>query len=359
MDVTALRAEFPVLNRLIYMNTGTNGPVPRRAVAAVAAELQTELEHGRSNRPHFERMMNARAALRERIAGLMGCDAEEVALTGSTTDGVNAALVALNVGPGDEVVTSDEEHPGVLAPLAAAARRRGCRIRVVPWDLLPGAVDDRTALVASSHVSWISGRVIDSAALRDAGVPVLLDGAQGLGAIPVDVRELGCDFYAASGQKWLCGPDASGYLYVRRDHAVSLDAPWPGYLTLATTEDALAFDQHPNAARFDTGSPPSGALPWAMAAFDVLAQAGFGRIHQRGIALAGRLAELLRERGLQVAPRGASTLVSWRSDDAEADVERLAAQGIGVRHLPGRGLVRASVGAWITEEELDRMAAAV
>jgi L-cysteine/cystine lyase len=358
MDLDTFRAEFPVLDRVIYMNAGTNGPVPRRAVAAVEAELRVELDQGRSGKPHFERMMEARAALRVRIAGLMGCDAEEVALTGSTTDGVNAALTALDIGPGDEVVTSDEEHPGVLAPLAAAARRRGLRIRVVPWDGLADAVDDRTALVASSHVSWVSGRVIDSRALREAGAPVLLDGAQGLGAVPVDVRALGCDFYAASGQKWLCGPDASGYLYVRRERAVALDSPWPGYLTLATTDDALAFDQHPNAARFDTGITPSGGLPWATTAFDLLAQAGFDWIHQRGIALAGRLAELLSERTLQVAPRGASTLVSWRSDDPEADVERLAAEGIVVRHLPGRGLVRASVGAWITEEELDRVAAA-
>ena len=358
MDLAGFRSEFPVLDRVIYMNAGTNGPVPRRAVAAVEAELRVELELGRSGKPHFERMMEARAALRERIAGLMGCHSDEVALTDSTTDGVNAALTALDVGPGDEVVTSDEEHPGVLAPLAAAARRRGCQIRVVPWDGLAGAVDDRTALVATSHVSWVSGRVVDTSPLRDAGVPVLLDGAQGLGAIPVDVRALGCDFYAASGQKWLCGPDASGYLYVRREHAVALDAPWPGYLTLATTDDPLEFDQHPNAARFDTGPPPSGALPWATTAFDVLKQAGFESIHQRGIALAGRLAELLAERGRDVAPRGASTLVSWRSDDPEADVERLAAEGIVVRHLPGRGLVRASVGAWITEEELDRVAAA-
>jgi L-cysteine/cystine lyase len=358
MDLAAFRSEFPVVERLIYLNAGTNGPVPRRAIDAVESELRVELEQGRSGKQHFERLMEARSGLRERIAGLMGCDAEEVALTGSTTDGVNAALIALNVGPGDEVVTSDEEHPGILAPLAAAARRRGCRIRVVSWDDLAGAVDDRTALVATSHVSWVSGRVVDSAALREAGAPFLLDGAQGLGAIPVDVRALGCDFYAASGQKWLCGPDASGYLYVRKERAVALDSPWPGYLTLATTEDALAFDQHPNAARFDTGMSPSGAVPWATTAFDVLAQAGFAEIHERGVALAARLARLLAERGREVAPRGQSTLVSWRSDDAEADVERLAADRIVVRHLPGRGLVRAAVGAWITEDEVARVAAA-
>jgi L-cysteine/cystine lyase len=176
--------------------------------------------------------------------------------------------------------------------------------------------------------------------------------------VPVDVRALGCDFYAASGQKWLCGPDSSGYLYVRRERAVELDSAWPGYLTLANTVDPLAFEQHPSAARFDTGMSPSGGPAWATAALDVLEAFGFDQVHARGIGLAARLAELLAERGARVAPRGASTLVSWHSADAEADVERLAADGIVVRDLPGRGLVRASVGAWSTDDELDRLAAA-
>jgi L-cysteine/cystine lyase len=284
--------------------------------------------------------------------------AREVALTGSTTDGVNAVLAALELGPGDEVLTSDEEHPGLLAPLAATARRRGCQVRVVPFDELAAAVGPRTALVACSHVSWIGGKVVDSAALRAAGAPILLDGAQGIGAVPVDVHGLGCDFYAASGQKWLCGPDASGYLYVRGDLCTGLDSPWPGYLTLADPADPLAFDQHDSAARFDTGNSPSGSTAWATAAFDLLAEVGFGELQDRAATLAGRLAALLAERGREVAPRGDSTLVSWRSDDAEADVERLAADGIVVRNLPGHGLVRASVGAWATEEELERLASA-
>ena len=358
MDPAAFRQEFPVLETLAYFNAGTNGPVPRRAVDAVQAELQVELEQGRSGGDHFERLMGARDGLRRRVAGLIGCDAGEVALTGSTTDGVNVVLSALELGPDDEVVTSDQEHPGVLAPLARTARRSGCQIRVVPWDGLADAVGPQTALVACSHISWIDGRIVDTDALRAAGVPVLLDGAQGIGAVPVDVRALGCDFYAASGQKWLCGPDASGYLYVRGDRCTELDAPWPGYLSLAETSDALAFEQHDTAARFDTGTSPSGSTAWATAALDLLAETGFPALQERAIGLAARLAELLAERGREIAPRGASTLVSWRSDEPEADVERLAGEGIVVRNLPGRGLVRASVGSWSNEEELERLASA-
>jgi L-cysteine/cystine lyase len=355
MDLTALRSEFPVLERLAYLNAGTNGPVPRRAFEAVEAALRVELERGRAGRAHWERVLESREGIRERVAGLIGAGVDEVALTGSTTDGVNAVLSALPLGPGDEVVTSDEEHPGVLAPLASHARRRGIAVRRVPWDRLAESVGPRTKLVACSHVSWVNGRVVDSAALGDAGAPVLLDGAQSLGSVPVDVAALGCDFYAAAGQKWLCGPDGSGYLYVRRERARELDSAWPGYMTLANADEALAFEQHEGARRFDTGGSPSGGPDWAVAAFDVLANAGFDEVHARGIALAARLAERLAEHGAEVVPRGASTLVSWRSDDAEGDVERMAAEGIVVRNLPGRGLVRASVGAWTAEEELERV----
>jgi L-cysteine/cystine lyase len=358
MDVEQFRSEFPVLKRVAYLNAGTDGPIPRSGPRAAEDVIAVETGHGRAGEDHWVRNKTTREHLRERVARLMGCDDAEVALTRCATDGINTVLSAIGLAPGDEVVTTDEEHPGVLAPLGLA-RRRGVRVRVVPWDELPSAVGPGTKLIACSHISWVTGRVADTAALRATGVPVLYDGAQGLGAVPVDVRELGCDFYAAAGQKWLCGPDGSGYLYVRRDLAERLDAPWPSYTSLENPGDALALEQRPGATRFDMGASANGADAWAIAAYDVLDQAGFGDVHARAMGLAARFAERLTELGKQVAPRGASTLVSWRSDDAEGDVRRLAAQGFVVRDLPGRGLVRASIGAWATEDELERLASAV
>src|SRR5439155_10080209 len=98
---------------------------------------------------------------------------------------------------GDEVVTSDEEHPGLLAPLAALTREVGIEVRFVPFTQIADAVSAATRLVACSHVSWINGQLADTEALRATGVPFLLDGAQGLGAIRAHPRELGCAFYAA------------------------------------------------------------------------------------------------------------------------------------------------------------------
>jgi L-cysteine/cystine lyase len=356
MDPTAFRSEFPVLERVAYMNAGTDGPVPRRGHDAAVERLRLELEDGRSGGAYFEGLGALATALRERLAGFLGCDADEVALTRSTTDGVSTALSSIDdIGPGDEVLTSDEEHPGLLAPLEVARRRRGFDVRSVPFAELAAEVGPRTKLVACSHVSWVGGKVVDTEALKAAGVRLLLDGAQGLGAVPVDVRALGCDFYAASGQKWLCGPDGSGCLYVSRDVCGRLDPPWPGYISLAEPTRASELVVHEGARRFDMGVAPGPATAWALASADLIAEAGIGAVAERAATQAERLAGELAERGHEVAPRGRSTLVSWRSDDAEADVARFAERGVVVRNLPGLGLVRASVGAWTSDDDLARL----
>jgi L-cysteine/cystine lyase len=210
--------------------------------------------------------------------------------------------------------------------------------------------------VATSHVSWASGQVLDAAAI-DA--PLLLDGAQGLGAVPVDVRELGCDFYAASGQKWLCGPLGTGYLYVRRERLEELRATRAGYPSLAEPARAAELPLHPHAGRFVDEVPSPHDVAWALAALDVLEEFGVDALHERAATLAASLAARLEERGRRVAPRGRSTLVSWEADDPPAENDRLRGLGFVLRFLPGTPYVRASVGAWTSEEELDELVAAV
>ena len=350
-----LRSQFPVLERLAYLNAGTNGPVPRPALEAAEASLRRQAEEGRSGSEFFEEMLGRADELRARIAALIGAGAGEVALNGSTTDGVNSVLHALDLRPGDELLTSDEEHPGVLAPLAAA-RARGLRVRVAPFDELADAVAPGTRMVVCSHVSWMTGKVVDAVSLAATGTPVLLDGAQGLGAVPVDVNALGCEFYAASGQKWLCGPNGIGYVYARADRIAELRAPWPGYHALDDPHEPLDSPLHTDARRLGTGYPPHHHLQWAHAALDVLEAPGIEAVQQRAAELAAGLVERLEARGVELAPRGRSTLVSFVAGDPPAVLERLLAAGIVLRDLPGTSYLRASVGAWTTEEELDRLA---
>src|SRR5690348_6078522 len=194
MDACAFRSQFPVFERCTYLNAGTEGPVPARAIEAAREQLERQGTHARSGRPYFTAILGLASSVRAGYAQVLGCASDEVALTGSTTDGVNTVLSGLDLRAGDEVLTSDEEPPGLLAPLGRARRVRGVRIRVVPFAEIAGEVRSSTRLVACSHVSWASGQVVDTAALASAGAPMLLDAAQALGAVPTRVRELGCDY---------------------------------------------------------------------------------------------------------------------------------------------------------------------
>jgi len=352
-----LRAQFPVLSTRAYLNTGTEGPMPQAAADAVSAQLTDALAEGRVGRPYFEKLLALRDLARAAYATALGADPAEVALTSSTTYGINTVLGGLRLEAGDEILTSDQEHPGVLVPLRRARIRSGVKVRVVPFARLPEAVTADTKLVVCSHVSWVGGEVMDTEALRASGVRVLLDGAQGLGAVPIDVHAMGVDFYAGSGQKWMCGPEGSGALYVRPDRLDDLEPPFPGYSTVAPGTPALDAGLAETTARLDDGVPAAVRSAWAVASAGVLERFGWERVHRLAADGADRLAQRLVERGLAVAPRGRSTLVSWKSSDPEAEVERLAAEGIIVRSIPSASLIRASVGAWTSADEIERLVA--
>ncbi|HWD63615.1 MAG TPA: aminotransferase class V-fold PLP-dependent enzyme [Solirubrobacteraceae bacterium] len=357
-DPERFREQFPVFANTAYLNSGTEGPVPKAAVEAVRERVEQDAASGRAGRAYFDEVIDLAARSRAAYATLLGARPEQVALTGSTTDGVNTVLGGLRFASGDEILTTDEEHPGLLAPLRLSRIRHGVSIRVVPFAELAAEVGPRTRLIACSHVSWVGGRVADVPALVATGIPVLLDAAQALGAIPVDVEALGCAYYAASGQKWLCGPEGSGCLYVRPDRLDDLEPPWPGYATLSDHDNILESGLAEGAPRLDHGFPSAIRSTWALASLQVLEDAGWEWVHERSADLAARLADHLKERGLTVAPRGRSTLVSWAVEDAEEEVKRLGESGFVVRSIPLGGLMRAAVGAWSSEEEIERLAEA-
>lgn len=355
--LATLRAQFPVLRHLAYLNAGTNGPIPSPAAAAARAELAHEEQHGRGGPPHFERHRALADGLRADYADRLGCPPEDVALTTSTTDGVARVLLALDLRAGDEVLTSDEEHPGVLGPLSGL-RARGVEVRTAPFADLADAVRPRTRLVVCSHVSWISG-ALAPADLAEVAPPVLLDGAQGIGAVAVDVAALGVAAYAGSGQKWCCGPEGTGVLYVAPALRERMRPVAPGYVNLATPAAGLAAVPHGDARAYDTPALPAASLAHARAALATLGAPGWDVLHAHAADLAAAAAAALGARGREVAARGATTLVSWREDEPEAVVARLAEAGVVVRPLPGGTLVRASFGGWSDEDDLDRLLTAL
>ncbi|HEV2998597.1 MAG TPA: aminotransferase class V-fold PLP-dependent enzyme [Solirubrobacteraceae bacterium] len=358
MSPSALRAQFPVLARLAYLNSGTDGPLPAAAVRAVEEELGREAREGRAQ-SHFERRKELSEALRTAYAGALGCPTEDLALTTCTTEGIAQVICGLQgLRPGDQILSSDEEHPGLLGALGAARELHGVEIRLAPFGELHEALGPRTQLVACSHVSWITGRLAP-AELAACDVPVLLDGAQGVGAIPVDVQALGCAAYAGAGQKWLCGPDGAGMLYVSPELRERLAVGRRAYMNLSDPGAGLDAKLHPDARRFDAPALAAETLACALAAITVLADAGWAEVHERARTLASQLAELLLVAGREVVPRDATTLVSFSSPDPPGERARLAAHGVVLRDIPGRPWLRASVGAFNDEDDLERLRAAL
>ncbi len=356
MDPAKLREQFPVLQRLAYLNAGTCGPLPGPAVGVAAKVLEESARSGRGAM-YFEQMIALATQRRAAYAALLNAEADDVALTTSTSEGIVRVLAGLDLHAGDEILTSDEEHPGLLGPLAAARAQRGVTVRTVPFAQLAEAVSPATQLVACSHVSWINGSFAPD--MIDVDVPVLLDGAQGVGAVPTDVKTLACDFYAGSGQKWLCGPVGTGMLWVSPAWSDRLRASGPTYMNLDNPGAGLDALPAPGAKRFDTPAQSLEAAVTAATAFVLLASTGWDELHERAATLAESFAESLAQSGRTVAARDRTTLVSWHDDDPVATRDRLAAAGVVIRDLPGTGLLRASVGAWNDESDLERLLAAL
>ena len=337
---------------MAFLNAGSDGPVPRRAAEASADEVARQATDGRTA-AYFARRMEMRLQQAGRYAALLGCAADEVSLTTCTTEGI--ATVVAGLGRGDRVVTSDEEHPGVLGPLGQA-RSRGVAVRVAPFAAIHEAVEPDTTAVVCSHVSWATGMEAPRE-LAEVDAAVVFDGAQGVGAVPVDVRALGCAAYAGSGQKWLCGPDGSGMLFIDPDYRERVPAIVPSYWNLSDTSAGLDAELWPDARAWDNAGLSGETSRFALTSLDVLAEAGWEAVHRRGRELAARLTEMLSDAGHAVLPRGDTTLVAWQSQEPEVAKERALEAGVVIRDIPGRGVLRASAGAWNDESDLERLLA--
>jgi L-cysteine/cystine lyase len=340
-----VRAAFPVLGRYAYLNAGTNGPLARAVVEAMVAEQLVDLAEGRGGEPYFSRALEMRDEARAKLAELFAVEPAQIALTRSTTDGCNIVLAGLDLGPEDEVVTTDVEHFGLIGPLHAS----GARVVIAPEDGVLAAVTQRTRLIAVSHVSWVTGNSLDPAGLKaETGLPVLVDGAQSAGAIPVAPGDI--DYYAVSCQKWLCGPDVTGALVVARPEA--LRVALPSYFAQTKHEPDGSYVAREGAERFDSGWIGTPSLAGLGKALDLAPEWRFERVAE----MAARCRAALSERFEVITKPDQAGLVTFRptSDPTEL-VARLRGLGVIVRELPGRNLIRVSCGYWTSDDDLERL----
>jgi L-cysteine/cystine lyase len=350
--MTATRADFPVLDRVAYLNAGSVGPLSRRTAEAMAEQERLGLTGGRGAHSSFAARMELRERLRERLAALLGTPAENLALTGSTTEGCHLVLTGLGLRPDDEVVTTDAEHFGLLGTLGSS----GAAIRFAPvlgrrnsevLQAVLDAVTPRTRLIALSHVLWLNGQVLPIAEIkRETGLPVLVDGAQSVGAIPVQATDV--DYYTVSGQKWLCGPELTGALYVAD----------PGTLRPRMQIDAAAagIPERSGAARLEMLFHPGALSAGLLSAIEQLPPDALERA-----AEATRLCRnALLDAGVKVLTEpDQGTLVSFTTALAPDDaVESCEEHQVVIRRLPN-GWLRASCGWWNSAEDIERLVASL
>jgi len=351
MTFEEARAQFPVFERFAYLNAGSNGPLARTTVDAVVRQIELDRDEGRSGSPWFDEYLERRAQARREIAAVIDVDPSLVALTDSTTRGCAIVLSGLGLRPEDEVVITDQEHFGLLGSVHAS----GAHVVVAEAteDAIIAAATPRTRLVATSHILWTTGRRLDLARVREAvGVPVLVDGAQSAGAIEVHAGAF--DFYTVSGQKWLCAPEPTGGLYVRDPERLRVSTP--SSFAPSSYETSGAFVPKEGAARFDSGWIGAPTLAGLLAALAVHPEWRYRRAAEN----AARCHERLASRVEVVSPPGQSTLVSFRPNgDPTELVAAMQERGVIVRELPGRNLVRASVGWWTSENDLKRLTGAL
>jgi len=350
VDYEAARSQFPVLERQAYLNAGSNGPLPRAAVEAAQAWLERDLAQGRAGMAYIDELAALREQVRAGFAAVVGASPEQIALTDSTTRGCQIVVAGLGLGTGDEVVTTDEEHFGLLGPLHAS----GARVVVTAADegAVLGAVTERTRLIAVSHVLWTTGRKLDIGRLQEAGLPLLVDGAQSAGAIPPDLT--GADYFTISAQKWLCAAEPTGGLFVREPE--QLRVALPSYFAMTAHEADGSYTARDGARRFDSGWLSGPILSGLVASLACHPEWRY----ERAAEMAARCRDLLEPLVEVVTPPGHSTLVSFRpAGDAKELVAALEERGVVVRDIPGHGVVRASCGWWTSEDDLARLAAGV
>ncbi|GAC1620807.1 MAG: aminotransferase class V-fold PLP-dependent enzyme [Ktedonobacteraceae bacterium] len=376
--IQRIRQEMPAATSRIYLNNGTFGPMPTHVVQAMQERLQYELQNGRLGTEAFEKMKGVYVEARTRVAHLLNADVQEIALTDSTGDGMNIVSYGLNWREGDEVITTNHEHISALAPLYQLRDRYGIVIRIA--DLGPRAdrpalevieplVTARTRMIVVSHVTWTTGVVLDVAAItrfgHEHGIPVLIDGAQSAGDIPIDVKALGVDFYAIPMQKWLCGPDGTGALYVNRESQHYITPTYVGYWSVKH-EPGIEWEFEDFAQRFELGGRQTAALAGQATVLKWMAESvGYEWLFERIKTLSTYTYNALKQIPtikLLTPQAGTSGLISFtlgEIDVAEVVQKLHDEHNIYIRNIPSNNSLRVSTGFYNTEEEIDTLVEAL
>ncbi len=379
-DHDRVREAFPSLLEVNNLNTGTYGIMPEPALAEFVEALTEWERFGVGSRGrHWAKIQ----AAREGIAKLIGANPGDIALTGNATDGNNLALAGMSWQAGDEVITTTEEHEAINHPLLFMQHRYGIRMRRI--EVSPDAevmlarceevLTPRTRLLMFSHVSCESGTRLPAAAMcswaRAHGIQSFVDGAQSVGALSVNVNELGCDYFTSNAHKWLCGPKGTGFFYARPERMMSLIPAHIGAGSLSkadlvTGEVAL----QPDGRRFEFGTRAHMLFAGVAASLAWFEGLGWPNVHSHISFLSSYLkAGILAREHLQLltpVPYEQSgglttfTVIGHNSGDVSVDLRKESRpRRIVVRVIPHYNAIRLSTAHFNNVRDVDEVLAAL
>ena len=369
----AARQHFLIPEGVAYCNTGTLGASPREVVEALTdgiRRLETDLAAWPYEQPDGEPLTGYQQLLEVRgaVGQFVNAPADEIALTQNATMGINFLANGLDLAPGDEVISTDQEHGGGISPWRLLAKRRGIVLRELPLEpalaggpdaivrLFEAAMTPRTKVVMFSHITSGLGARLPARELcalaQSRGALAIVDGAQAVGQVQVDVKALGCDAYVGSPHKWMMAPKGTGFMYLRREVQ---DRFW-------TTLASYQWDNRKDGAfrfmQFGTGSVP--VVDGLTAALRFIEKIGMSRIEQWDANLTKRLrdglASIPKVRIASPAdPRLTAAITTFRVDGVKAKAlqDALWAKRVRVRAQTDERGVRLSAHMYVSPADVD------
>jgi len=367
LDIDRIRSEFPVTSRYAYFDHAAVGPLPTRAIDASNKVVEEKSEGDL----HWGSWEDTAEATRKSIASLVKVNDEEIALVHNTSEGLAIVANGLSYAKGQNIVTCDLEFTSNLFPWQALARRHGLQLKVVrnrdgrlEMDDFVNAIDAKTRIVAISYVQYSNGFKTDLRELsrisHESGAYVVTDAVQALGQMPVDAPELGVDFLASSGYKWLLSPIATGFLYVKQ---ALFEELWPTIVGYRSDENSMEFNFREfrpahTARRYESGQLNFPGFAGMKESIALLGEVGIGTIQTRILSLIDRMVDGLKlgtsvqvKSSLEESSR--SGIVSLACRDPESLAQRLLQRGVVVS-VRGGGL-RISPHFYNTENEIDKL----
>lgn len=311
----AYRDEFPVLGRKAYLISASLGPISRRSRAYVDGYLDAWASKGAPDHVWFEDIFPTMGALKRSFASLAGCDPDEVALTTNISIALSTIASCLDLsGARRRVILSELDFPTDGHVWLAWARRTGAEIvwlrsndgLTIPVEAYDEAIDERTAIVMVNRVLYRSSALVDAKAIcaiaRSRGALSFVDDYHGLGIVPLDLHDLGCDLYTAGTLKWMCGGPGLAFLYARRALLPTLEPAVTGWFG---TREPFSFDTehleyHATARRLEHGTPPAPVFYLAQGGLEIMAEVGVERIRERQGELADHVIARADAAGLAV-----------------------------------------------------------